>query len=192
MKQVLTITQDLLKQIRETLEIDPTSQSGLRYKASCRHKNKAGTPAGSLSNYGYWRVTLNSKKYLNHRIVWALTHNQDPGAFIVDHIDGNIVNNHPSNLRLATQKENLRNRAKLEKRNSSGVTGVRWCDHRKKWQACICVNRKFVFLGRFDSLEKAAIVRRKAELMYFGSFAPIDQRGKANNIQLGCSNNCQD
>ena len=42
------------------LVVDPTSPTGLRYSKN-RGKRKAGEAAGWLSEYGYWRVTINQR-----------------------------------------------------------------------------------------------------------------------------------
>lgn len=68
---------------------------------------------------------------------------------IVDHINGDTLDNRKSNLRTCTQAENLRNRGKASN-NKSGYKGVSWAKHAKKWQASICVNYKSYHLGLFD------------------------------------------
>lgn len=50
----------------------------------------------------------------------------------VDHIDGNKKNDHPSNLRVVNRSLNSKNRKKRSD-NSSGVTGIRWCESKKRF-----------------------------------------------------------
>lgn len=88
----------------------------------------------------------------------------------VDHIDGDGVNNRRENLRLATTKENQRNR-KLTVRNTSGFKGVTWCKRTKKWLAQIRVNYKTVFLGYFITPELAHAAYIKAAEHYFENFS---------------------
>lgn len=59
------------------LVVDPTSPTGLRYSKN-RGKRKAGEAAGWLSEYGYWRVTIEGKTYLNHRLVWEFYYGEVP------------------------------------------------------------------------------------------------------------------
>ena len=64
---------------------------------------------------GYYKISLtngdNKKQHLAHRLVAEyFVENQDPDNFkIVDHIDGNKLNNHFSNLRWTTSSENTKN-----------------------------------------------------------------------------------
>ena len=91
-------------------------------------------------------------------------------GFLVDHIDGNTLNNCRSNLRLASELQNLRNR-KLGSKNTSGFKGV-WL-HRKsnQWVARIGVNYKYLFLGMFDDKKEAARAYDMAAEKHFGEFA---------------------
>lgn len=61
---------------------------------------------GSLRN-GYKRVTINHKQYSVHILVYETFKGMIHG--VIDHIDGNKVNNHIDNLRDITQSENMKN-----------------------------------------------------------------------------------
>jgi hypothetical protein len=91
-----------------------------------------------------------------------------PREMVVDHIDGNPLNNHRVNLRICTQHENTINRAPMRKKKS-GTVGVH--RHRNKWEARICLNRKVVCLGIFGTEQEAIASRKQAEKVYFGQFA---------------------
>lgn len=112
---------------------------------------------------GYVSVHLNGKIYLAHRIIWVMNKGEIPNGFIVDHIDGDRANNRLSNLRLATQKANLRNQGK-NAGNSSGVPGVYWVGRVNRWRAMCKTDRKIHHLGYFeekrDAIEAAANFRR--------------------------------
>lgn len=71
----------------------------------------------------------------------------------------------PGNLRWACKTTQARN-CSVGSNNKSGVTGVSWCKKQQQWRATIMINRKQIALGRFDSVEEAAIVRKKAEIEY--------------------------
>jgi hypothetical protein len=165
-----------LEQLVKVLKADPTSPSGLRWKVSTAKQIKPGDVAGSLRKDGYWTVRLNGKPYQANRIVWAMANEADPGNLHVDHIDGNPSNNHPDNLRLATNVQNLRNRAGRNSNNTSGIPGVSWHEGVQKWRARIGIQGKHLSLGLFACKQEAAKARRAAELKYFGEFAPITKQ----------------
>jgi predicted RNA methylase len=91
-----------------------------------------------------------------------------PFGVVVDHIDGNPLNNHRSNLRICSQHENSLNHRRMYK-CATGTVGVR--KHRNRWTARICLNNKITHLGTFDTEEEAIRARKKAEKEYYGVFA---------------------
>jgi len=100
-----------------------------------------------------------------HRVVMDA-----PDNMLVDHIDGNGLNNCRSNLRVCTHSENMKNSQK-HSNNTSGYKGVAWDEENKKWRAHIMVNRKHIQLGRFSTPEEAARVYDVAAKLYHGKFA---------------------
>jgi len=52
--------------------------------------------------------------------------------------------------------------------NTSGRTGVSWSEERQKWTAQICIENKFISLGRYESFDIACKIREAAEVKYFG------------------------
>jgi len=73
---------------------------------------------------------------------------------IVDHVNGNPLDNRKSNLRLCTHAENLRNRS-MNSNNKSGYKGVYWHKTAGKWTAQVSVNGSKKHLGLFDKPEDA-------------------------------------
>ena len=121
----------------------------------------AGVEAGCVDcKSGYRIVKVDYKRIPAHRIVWAMTHRQDPGALFIDHIDRNKLNNHPDNLRLVTVRLNGLNR-KMNSNNTSGANGVRFL--KGKWYSSGVFHRKFVHLGCFDSKQEAITARQAWE-----------------------------
>jgi hypothetical protein len=83
---------------------------------------------------------------------------------VVDHIDGDGLNNRASNLRIATQRENLLNTKKRRNgKTSSRYHGVYWHKPSKIWRAALFVNGKLKHLGCFEN-ELEAHERYKKEL----------------------------
>ena len=95
---------------------------------------------------------------------------------IVDHIDGNTLNNTKSNLRIATNSVNIQNQRNRSKKNRTGFIGVTPHLHGKwkqggKWRAEIGYRMHRIFLGFFDSPEKAGEAYDRAAIFYFGENA---------------------
>ena len=88
-----------------------------------------------------------------------------------DHADRNAFNNRKYNLRCATASQNSANKT-IGNRNSSGIIGVGFDQSRQKWHSHIGINNQKIRLGRFADKTEAIKARLKAELKYFGEFAP--------------------
>lgn len=78
-----------------------------------------------------------------------------PSGRVVDHIDGNGLNNQESNLRVVIPKANYYNR-KIQSNNKTGFKGVCWDKDRGKYMASISLNHKAINLGRYETAEEAA------------------------------------
>ena len=71
---------------------------------------------------------------------------------VVDHINGDRLDNRKANLRVCTQSQNLQNR-KMNKNNSAGFKGV--AKSGRKWRARITFEGVRRCLGSFDSAKEA-------------------------------------
>jgi hypothetical protein len=126
-------------------------------------------PLVSKLNWYYNQGYAKNKPGLSmHRLITGAKQGQ-----IVDHRDGDGLNNTRSNLRLCTQAENARNR-KMQSNNSSGYKGVYWDRSKKKWTAQISYDRRYHNLGSFDSVEEAAVAYNTVALDVYGEFARIN------------------
>jgi hypothetical protein len=92
---------------------------------------------------------------------------------LVDHIDGDGLNNRRSNLRPATHIQNLQNQRRRSN-NTSGHKGVSWDAPRGKWLARIQVDGARRYLGIFDTAEAAALAYDAAAREYYGEFAALN------------------
>lgn len=78
-----------------------------------------------------------------------------PKGIMVDHINGDVLNNCRSNLRLASHEQNLRNR-KISSANKCGIKGIyQRNDKPGVWRAQIRFKNKKYNVGEFRSLEDA-------------------------------------
>ena len=136
------------------------SQEAKRNSWNARH---AGREAGCPDKDGYIRLSLMYQRIPAHRAVWAIHHGEWPKG-VIDHIDGNRVNNRIANLRDVTNAENLRNRHRV--RSNSGVLGVSFCQRAQKYLASISVSGKPRHIGLFVDLEDAKAAREAAEAKY--------------------------
>jgi hypothetical protein len=95
---------------------------------------------------------------------------------VVDHIDGNGLNNRRCNLRECSQRQNLANTRPPRDAKLYGDTphyiGVRRC--RNKWQASITYRGKFYHLGLFDDPVAAAKARDRKAYEFWGSYAYLN------------------
>lgn len=120
-------------------------------------------------NNGYGRKPVkdtpnNETLMLVHRLVGnVFIPNTNPNYRIIDHIDGNKLNNDYRNLRWCDQRRNANN-AKSNKK----YWGVRWAKNMEKWSASIQTtvnynpNETFThFLGHYDDEVMAARVVKK-------------------------------
>lgn len=112
----------------------------------------------------YAVANINKKLVRMHRLILNCN-----SSDVVDHINGNTLDNRKCNLRICTAKDNSRN-ATVSKNNSSGVTGVSQLPN-GKWRTRIMVDRKEISLGHYDDFNTAVEVRLRAEQKYFGEFS---------------------
>lgn len=105
---------------------------------------------------------------LLHRFILGASRGQ-----IVDHINGDGLDNRRDNLRLCSHAENLRNQRKRAG-TSSRFKGVRK-NKSGTWSADIEQSGKSLFLGTFDSEERAARQYDRAARVFFGKFAKTNQ-----------------
>ena len=124
---------------------------------------------GCISDQGYLRVKIGSRVYSVHRLVWKIATGNEPPPMI-DHIDGDRLNNRISNLRAASHGENKQNTGR-QRNNKSGHKGVSWSRTHKSWQASIMNEGKSVWLGRYKILEDAVSVIAETRNRLHGEFA---------------------
>lgn len=124
---------------------------------------KQGSAVGSLSNRGYLKTRINKVSYQVHRLLWLLVTGETPN--IVDHINGNRLDNRFKNLRNVSMPENNKNMPR-PKNNTSGFVGVTLHKPSQKWVAQISVNKKWVYLGFYGSFADAVEARKQANKKY--------------------------
>lgn len=125
---------------------------------------------GSGRKYAITRRMIKGKVYTcyMHRII------ADPAnGMVVDHQNGDSLDNRIGNLRVCTKTENNRNRIGLNKDTSSVFKGVH--HHRGKfWTAGIYHQSRRMHLGCFKTEHEAARAYNEAALKYHGEFARLN------------------
>lgn len=109
---------------------------------------------------GYNRIMCNHKMVKRHRVVAYCFLNLDinnPKSHI-DHINGNILDNHVSNLRVVTNQQNHYNRPTAK--------GYSFNKQHKKYHAQIQFNGKKTSIGFYNTEEEARSAYLKAKLEY--------------------------
>lgn len=95
-----------------------------------------------------------------------------PNADVIDHINGDTLDNRRINLRKCTKRENAWNASKRKGACHSIYKGVCW--DRGKWVAYICKDGKQTRLGRFALEEEAARAYDERARELFGEYAALN------------------
>jgi hypothetical protein len=98
-----------------------------------------------------------------------------PGAPLIDHVDGNGLDNRRANLRVATRAQNSMN-MRLMTGTRTGFKGVarQPRSNANPWRAYIRVDGRSHWLGVFPTREAAARAYDDAALSMFGEFARLN------------------
>lgn len=120
----------------------------------------AGKPAFAQRSGNYLIGRLGGVNLKAHRVAWALHYGEWPHG-LIDHVDGNPMNNAISNLRCVSGLENAQNQG-IKRTNSSGEMCISWFKRYAKWQVKITVNHKQKHIGFFAEMDEAIVARDKA------------------------------
>jgi hypothetical protein len=122
---------------------------------------------------GYGKMVNGKRKlYRMHRVIVDA-----PKDKVVDHVDGNKLNNQKSNLRICTPKDNNRN-LKKRKNTKSKYKGVRKVKRAKGpdvYRATIQPEGKHIHLGYYKNEIDAAIAYNEAAIKYYKEFAKLNE-----------------
>lgn len=115
------------------------------------------------SGIRYARAFIEGHATTMHRLVMRAT-----SGFVVDHINGDGLDNRRENLRLCTQMENMQNR-RMHKNNSAGLKGA--YKSGRRWVSRITAFGVKKELGIFDTAAEAHIAYVAAAATLHGQFA---------------------
>lgn len=122
----------------------------------------------------YRKKKINGKRKTIYLYRELLGIQNEDGIRVVDHINGNVLDNRRINLRICSKRENLLNQ--INPMNKVGFRGVEFDKKSNKFHARIHVSGKKIFLGSFEKLDDAKRMRERAEIVFYGEFAPVLSR----------------
>ena len=162
---------------RDYFVVDPDSPTGLRWRDDVARMyttkqsgtSVAGQPAGVKriikGRSDSVVVLLRRKIYIVSRVIWEMVNGPIPEGYIIDHLDGDALNNRIENLACKTRGENMQNR-KLDKRNNTGVPGISYLESG-------CYPR---YQARYQDQNKKAVTKEFA----------VGRYGKEEAFRLAC------
>jgi hypothetical protein len=163
------------RKILTLFSVDLSSGRVFWIKPPKNHSNLIGKEAGAFRfnaldrSKGYWVIHVDGKSYRRGRIIYRVACGDWPD--ILDHIDGNGVNDIPTNLRKASVLQNSWNH-RTRKKKSDLPMGVR-ADRHGRYVARISCRKKHFHLGVFDSPEEAQSVYISKRKELFGEYCGL-------------------
>lgn len=116
--------------------------------------------------HAYGRKINNSKTLIMHRFILDAKKNN-----MIDHINGNGLDNRKTNLRECTKSQNGYNRTCQKYGISSDYKGVCYSKKDQKYTVRIGIDGKRISLGNYDTDDQAAIAYNVACIKYHAEFA---------------------
>ncbi len=118
-----------------------------------------------LTDNGYAVAPFKRRPIRIHRLILGLGHGD---LTIVDHINGQKLDNRIQNLRVCTRAQNNQN-VGIKSDNRTGYKGVSL--HGKRYRAIVRINKKSINIGTFDCPLEAARAYDVAAKGIIGEFA---------------------
>ncbi|WP_160169043.1 HNH endonuclease [Bradyrhizobium sp. Ai1a-2] len=164
---------ETLQWMRDVFRVAP-KQGRILWKVPPKnHPNLLGTMAGTIGRQpdskAYVRIKKDRRLVKRSWLIFLWANGKWPDAPIIDHRDGNSLNDADWNLREATSKQNNWNH-KSRRKQSELPMGIRKL-RSGSFQARITVNEVDITLGAFPTVDAAveAYTTKRKEL--FGDFA---------------------
>lgn len=172
------ITKDYLDNF---IYYDSTSRTGIRWKIDIwvgKNRNRkvvsSGDEAGCYNKVtGYYQVRIERRTYRIHRIIPILLGESIKDGWVVDHKNGNKVENKAENLRIVDLDTNAKNR--ISRKSNVGIPYIHYNDKLKRYQVTIVLfgkryTKTFPTLQHKNALEAAInyLVTKEKEMLDSG------------------------
>lgn len=152
------------------LDIRKFIEFHFRYEPETGRFFRDGKEVGAVM-HGYLVVKVKDRKILGHRLAWFLHYGEEPPR-VLDHADGNPLNNAITNIREASHSQNAFNR----KRSVSNTTGVKGVSKDRRcgvFRVSVMAYGQKVFCSAHDLASAVEKRRRLADELH-GEFARHD------------------
>jgi len=157
----------------EHYTFDPTIPELLRVrKPYGQSKRTTGEPVNfSVRPSGYASVCVLGKAYRRSRVLYSLCKDRIPDGYVVDHIDGNRLNDHPDNLRVCTYQENQWNAdGRGGKRQNYLPKGISYYDKAGRYRASLKMGSK-TYTKESHDIKELIVFLQQIRQQHHKSFA---------------------
>lgn len=174
-----------VEELNSIFKYSDESPSGLVYKVNSKNnKCKTGDFAGKIQkrkngNYLFWKVYIKGCPFIASRIILTML-GYDLKNKIVDHLDGNPLNNRIENLRVCDYIENNRNKKK-SKNNNSGETGIFFETIKNKY------GKTYNYFVAFYSEESGKEVRKRFSIDKLGRELAFNEAKEFRQLGISLS-----
>lgn len=114
----------------------------------------AGKPLGRVGSHGYMVSTHKGRAFLLHRVVWEACVGPIPPRMVINHKNGNKLDNRLTNLEVVTSSQNNQHACDTGLKVCRGVTGPR------NWNYRVTPEMKVDVLRRLGQGETMAAIAR--------------------------------
>ncbi len=113
-----------------------------------------------------YATTCGKRHVLLHRLVMNA-----PSGSVVDHINGDKLDNRRANLRVCSSRENMRHRNALPSNNKTGIMGGYFDRRTGRIVVQIHTGERTITVGTYATLREATIARHAAERVLWQGYA---------------------
>ncbi len=153
--------------LHEAFDYDPETGHLIRKHATKGYD--AGRRITRVNHSGYIVTTFNGVGYRVHHLIWIWHHGT--AVLEIDHINRVKSDNRIENLRSCEHIPNCGNTGPRVHK----YKGVTFCKTTNRWRAQISPNGGHRCLGRYDTIEEAALAYNTAALEHYGDFAYLNK-----------------